>query len=57
MILHTTEIIAFIISILLLVGIVYIIAKVVTALNKILRVLQRLEDESIKKDKDKDSNA
>jgi len=54
MILHTTEIIAFIISILLLAGIIYIIVKVVTALNKIL---QRLEDEPTKKNKDKDSNA
>jgi hypothetical protein len=55
MILHP-EIIIIIITTLLIVGIVYIIVKVVTALNKILRVLQRLEDESTK-NKDKDSNA
>jgi hypothetical protein len=57
MIFHSPEIIASIIFILLTVGIIYIIAKVGTALNKILLVLQRLEDESTKKDQDKDSNA
>jgi hypothetical protein len=51
------ELIIIIIITLLIAGIVSIVVKVVTVLNKTLRILQRLEDESTKKDQDKDSNA